>query len=205
MSVPTRVAHGVRARSNASGCAAPGYHYSPCNGAPPPPFQDAPAAYAVDVRDDGVYVALAPEPERHRTVSDVLVETMTNWGVRAVFGMVGHSNLGFADALRVAEKRGDLRYVPSVTRAQRPSRSVRTASSPVRRRPASRSPGAEPPTCSPVSTTHGSTARRPWRSRDRCRQGSRGAGRSRTSTSIGRSPMSPATARPSRPGPTTPS
>ena len=57
-----------------------GYDYSPCNGAPPPPFQDAPAAYAVDVRDDGVYVALAPEPERHRTVSDVLVETMTNWG-----------------------------------------------------------------------------------------------------------------------------
>jgi len=88
-----------------------GYDYSPCNGAPPPPFDDAPAAYAVDVRDDGVYVALAPEPQRHRTVSDVLVETMTNWGVRAVFGMVGHSNLGFADSLRVAEERGDLRYV----------------------------------------------------------------------------------------------
>ncbi len=88
-----------------------GYDYSPCNGAPPPPFDDAPAAYAVEVRDDGVYVALPPEPERHRTVSDVLVETMTNWGVRAVFGMVGHSNLGFADALRAAEERGDLRYV----------------------------------------------------------------------------------------------
>lgn len=88
-----------------------GYDYSPCNGAPPPPFDDAPAAYAVDVRDDGVYVALPPETERERTVSDVLVETMTNWGVRAVFGMVGHSNLGFADALRVAEERGDLRYI----------------------------------------------------------------------------------------------
>ncbi len=88
-----------------------GYDYSPCNGTPPPPFEDAPEAHAVDVRDDGVYVALAPEPERHRTVSDVLVETMTNWGVRAVFGMVGHSNLGFADALRAAEARGDLRYV----------------------------------------------------------------------------------------------
>jgi len=88
-----------------------GYDYSPCNGAPPPPFEDAPGAYAVDVRDDGVYVALPPEPERVRTVSDVLVETMTNWGVRAVFGMVGHSNLGFADALRGAEERGELRYV----------------------------------------------------------------------------------------------
>jgi pyruvate oxidase len=88
-----------------------GYDYSPCNGTPPPPFTDAPTAYAVDVRDDGVYVALPPEPERGRTVSDVLVETMTSWGVRAVFGMVGHSNLGFADALRVAERRGDLRYL----------------------------------------------------------------------------------------------
>ncbi len=88
-----------------------GYDYSPCNGAPPPPFEDAPEAHAVEVRADGVYVALAPEPERERTVSDVLVETMTNWGVRAVFGMVGHSNLGFADSLRLAEERGDLRYV----------------------------------------------------------------------------------------------
>ena len=88
-----------------------GYDYSPCNGAPPPPFGDAPDAYAVDVRGDGVYVALPPEPERQRTVADVLVETMTNWGVRAVFGMVGHSNLGFADALRTAEARADLRYI----------------------------------------------------------------------------------------------
>jgi len=63
------------------------------------------------VRDDGVYAALPPEPDRERTVADVLVETMTNWGVRAVFGMVGHSILGFADALRVAEERGDLRYI----------------------------------------------------------------------------------------------
>jgi thiamine pyrophosphate-dependent acetolactate synthase large subunit-like protein/nitrite reductase/ring-hydroxylating ferredoxin subunit len=88
-----------------------GYDYSPCNGKPPPPFSDGPPAYAVDVRDDGVYVALPPEEQRERTVSDVLVETMTNWGVRVVFGMVGHSNLGFADAMRAAEGRGDLRYV----------------------------------------------------------------------------------------------
>jgi len=88
-----------------------GYDYSPCNGTPPPPFGDAPEAFAVEVRDDGVYAALPPEPERVRTVSDVLVETMTNWGVRAVFGMVGHSNLGFADAMRAAEERGDLRFV----------------------------------------------------------------------------------------------
>lgn len=88
-----------------------GYDYSPCNGVPPPPFHDAPAAYAVDVRDDGVYVALPAEPEPVRTVSDVLVETMTAWDVTAVFGMVGHSNLGFADALRRAQERNDLSYV----------------------------------------------------------------------------------------------
>jgi len=87
-----------------------GYDYSPCNGRSPGAHDDGVEGFAVESRDDGVYVAVPPEPERERTVSDVLVETMTNWGVRAVFGMVGHSNLGFADALRVAEQRGDLRY-----------------------------------------------------------------------------------------------
>ena len=47
-----------------------------------------------------------PTPAPHvRTVSDVLVETMVAWGVTHVFGMVGHSNLGFADAMRRAEER----------------------------------------------------------------------------------------------------
>lgn len=87
-----------------------GYDYSPCTGTPPPPFTDAPAAYAVEVRSDGIYVALPPDVPRQRTASDVMVETMVAWGVRVVFGMVGHSNLGFADAMRAAEERGDLRY-----------------------------------------------------------------------------------------------
>ena len=88
-----------------------GYDYSPCNGVPPEGFSDAPEAYASEVRDDGVYVALPAEVEHPRTVSDVMVETMVNWGVDTVFGMVGHSNLGFADAMHRAEQRGDLRYV----------------------------------------------------------------------------------------------
>ncbi len=88
-----------------------GYDYDPTTGQSPPPFDDAPSCFAVDAREDGVYVSLPPEPPRERTVSDVLVETMTNWGIDTVFGMVGHSNLGFADALREAEERGDLRYV----------------------------------------------------------------------------------------------
>ena len=87
-----------------------GYDYSPLDGKPPPPFDDAPACFPSEVRDDGVYVDLPPDPVRSRTVSDVMVDTIGAWGVRAVFGMVGHSNLGFADALREAEDRGDLRY-----------------------------------------------------------------------------------------------
>jgi len=39
-----------------------------------------------------------------------MAETMSNWGVDSVFGMVGHSNLGFADAVRMQEKAGRLRY-----------------------------------------------------------------------------------------------
>ena len=87
-----------------------GYDYDPLTGRPPAGFDDAPPCFATEVRDDGIYVELPPEPQRERTVSDVMVETMVNWGVRAVFGMVGHSNLGFADAMRAAEERGDLRY-----------------------------------------------------------------------------------------------
>ena len=77
----------------------------------PSGFSDAPACFPTEVRDDGVYVALPPEPEPARTVSDVIVETLTNWGLTHVFGMVGHSNLGFADAMRKAEARGDLTYI----------------------------------------------------------------------------------------------
>ena len=40
-----------------------------------------------------------------------MVETMCAWGVTHVFGMVGHSNLGFADAMRAAEARGDLTFI----------------------------------------------------------------------------------------------
>jgi thiamine pyrophosphate-dependent acetolactate synthase large subunit-like protein/nitrite reductase/ring-hydroxylating ferredoxin subunit len=87
-----------------------GYDYSPIDGQPPEGFSDAPPCFTTEVRHDGVYVELPPEPVRPRTVSDAMVETMVNWGVDAVFGMVGHSNLGFADAMRGAEDRGDLRY-----------------------------------------------------------------------------------------------
>ncbi|MGQ0574329.1 MAG: thiamine pyrophosphate-binding protein [Pseudonocardia sp.] len=88
-----------------------GYDYSPLTGRPPEGFSDAPDAYPVQERADGVYVAVPDLPPRARSVSDVLVETLVAWGVDTVFGMVGHSNLGFADALRCAEQRGELRFV----------------------------------------------------------------------------------------------
>ena len=88
-----------------------GYDYDPITGQPPSGFSDAPASYPVEVRADGVYVAIPPREVHLRDVSDVIVETMIAWGVTHVFGMVGHSNLGFADAMRRAEARGDLTYI----------------------------------------------------------------------------------------------
>ena len=88
-----------------------GYDYNPTTGRPPAGFSDAPTAFDVDERDDGTYVCLPEVVERQRSVSDVLVETLIAWGVDTVFGMVGHSNLGFADALRKAEERGDLKFI----------------------------------------------------------------------------------------------
>lgn len=88
-----------------------GYDYDPLTGEPPGGFSDAPACFETEVRPDGVYVALPRRPPHARTVSDAMVETLVNWDVDTVFGMVGHSNLGFADALRRAEARGELRFV----------------------------------------------------------------------------------------------
>ena len=45
------------------------------------------------------------------TVSDVLAETMVAWGVRWVFGMLGHSNLGMGEAVRKQEEKGKLNFV----------------------------------------------------------------------------------------------
>ncbi|MGO9974096.1 MAG: thiamine pyrophosphate-dependent enzyme [Solirubrobacteraceae bacterium] len=88
-----------------------GYDYDPLTGRPPEGFSDAPSCFAVEVRADGVYVAVPDEPSHEPTVADVMVETMIAWGITHVFGMVGHSNLGFAEALRRAEAAGGLTYV----------------------------------------------------------------------------------------------
>ena len=86
-----------------------GWDYDPITGKAPG-FDDGVETFPIDVRDDGVYIQLEEDTPHQRNVSDVMVETMVNWGVNVVFGMVGHSNLGLADAMRRAEERGDLRY-----------------------------------------------------------------------------------------------
>lgn len=88
-----------------------GYDYRPLDGSPPPGFSDSPESLPVEVREDGVYVQVRMQAPHVRTVSDVMVETMVNWGITHVFGMVGHSNLGFADAMRRQEEAGNLRFI----------------------------------------------------------------------------------------------
>ncbi len=77
-----------------------GWDFHPITGQSPEGLDDELERYPVEVRADGVYVAFEVEADHERTSSDVMVETMVAWGVKHVFGMVGHSNLGFADALR---------------------------------------------------------------------------------------------------------
>ncbi len=88
-----------------------GYDYDPITGLPPAGFSDGVPSYPVEERADGVFVELPDVPPRVRTVGDVLVETLVAFGISYVFGMVGHSNLGFADALRRAEQRGEITYI----------------------------------------------------------------------------------------------
>ena len=88
-----------------------GYDYDPLTGRPPEGSSDSVPSYRIEVRDDAVYVELPTRSEEVRTVSDTIVETLVAWGISHVFGMVGHSNLGLADALRRAEQRGDITYI----------------------------------------------------------------------------------------------
>jgi len=86
-----------------------GWDYDPISGKAPG-YDDGVETFEVEAREDGVYVAL-PTPKTHaRTVGDVMMETLVNWGVKHVFGMVGHSNLGVADALRIQEAEGRISY-----------------------------------------------------------------------------------------------
>lgn len=86
-----------------------GWDYDPITGKAPG-FDDGVETFPLEVREDGVYVGLEEEAPHERTVSDLMAESMVNWGIKHVFGMVGHSNLGLADGLRVQEEAGNLSF-----------------------------------------------------------------------------------------------
>ncbi|MGK0297402.1 MAG: pyruvate oxidase [Gammaproteobacteria bacterium] len=86
-----------------------GWDFDPITGNAPG-FDDGVEAFQVEQRDDGVYVGLTKDSTHVRTVGDLMMETMTNWGIKHVFGMVGHSNLGVADAIRIQEQAGNLSF-----------------------------------------------------------------------------------------------
>jgi pyruvate oxidase len=88
-----------------------GWGFNPRTGESSDPHHEGVAAYDVEIREDGVHLAVEESIEAAPTVSDVMVETMVNWGVRHVFGMVGHSNLGLAEAVRKQEVKGNLTFI----------------------------------------------------------------------------------------------
>ncbi|WP_425093650.1 thiamine pyrophosphate-binding protein [Tropicimonas sp. S265A] len=89
-----------------------GWDFDPLTGAPPGGHEDTgQTTYPVEVRDGEVFIGLEPEPPHERTVTDAMAETLVNWGVKRVFGMVGHSNLGLADAIRRRTVAGDMAYI----------------------------------------------------------------------------------------------
>jgi len=88
-----------------------GWDFDPKTGLPPGGHEDTgQRLFPVDLRDDGIYIGLEAEPPHETTVTDVMAQTMTNWGVKSVFGIVGHSNLGLADALRLEANQGKLTF-----------------------------------------------------------------------------------------------
>lgn len=89
-----------------------GWDFDPLTGAPPGGHEDSgQKIYPLKIENGDIHIGLESEPERAHTVTDVMAETMVNWGVKRVFGMVGHSNLGLAEAIRTQTNKGTLGYI----------------------------------------------------------------------------------------------
>ena len=87
-----------------------GWDFDPCTGLPPGGFDDGIDTFPTKEEDEAIYVGVEEEVPHQETISDLMIETMVNWGVNTVFGMVGHSNLAVADAMRRQEEKGKLSY-----------------------------------------------------------------------------------------------
>lgn len=90
-------------------CTVCGYEHEGAEPPDPCPVCGVPASEFSEVAGDAP-VAEAKATEE-LSVSEVMVETMVNWGIDTVFGMVGHSNLGLADAIRKQCEAGQLKYI----------------------------------------------------------------------------------------------
>ncbi len=87
-----------------------GYEYAPQDGSPPGGYDDRVETFPLEIRDDGIYVAVE-EQSAADTISNQMMQVATDWGIEACFGMVGHSNLAVADAIRSEEAKGNLRFI----------------------------------------------------------------------------------------------
>lgn len=87
-----------------------GYEYSPLDGKPPGGYDDHVEIFPVEEREDGIYVATEPDKTRD-TVANQMMEVAADWGLTHVFGMVGHSNLGVAEAIRIQEAQGKMTFI----------------------------------------------------------------------------------------------
>jgi thiamine pyrophosphate-dependent acetolactate synthase large subunit-like protein len=66
---------------------------------------------SADDSNDSLPIATGEDTRGENTISDVMIETMVNWGVTHVFGMVGHSNLGLSEAIRRQCEAGKLSFI----------------------------------------------------------------------------------------------
>eukprot|EP01093_Parvamoeba_rugata_P006365 TRINITY_DN199_c0_g1_i13.p2 TRINITY_DN199_c0_g1~~TRINITY_DN199_c0_g1_i13.p2 ORF type:complete len:361 (+),score=82.45 TRINITY_DN199_c0_g1_i13:2194-3276(+) len=87
-----------------------GWDFDPCTGVPPGGFDDGIETFPTKEEGDEIFVGIEEEEKHAETISDVMIETMVNWGVDTGFGMVGHSNLGVADAMMRQEEKGNFRF-----------------------------------------------------------------------------------------------
>ncbi len=88
-----------------------GWDFDPLTGKSPGAHEDGQEMFPVETKEDGIYVGITRNIETKTTVSDIMARTMSNWGVKYVFGIVGHSNLGLAEALRREEVAERLNFI----------------------------------------------------------------------------------------------
>lgn len=88
-----------------------GWDFDPLTGKSPGAHEDGQEMFPVEEKEDGIYVGISKDIKTTTTVSDIMARTMTNWGVKYVFGIVGHSNLGLAEALRKEEVAKKLTFI----------------------------------------------------------------------------------------------